>query len=86
MCPQANKVTKEKTLWPLHEPVTFQHEMDFEMADIPAPVAQSAGIKWNARVSDTTVRLSMYLITLVTEMRPQKASTCCTWRFCKAQK
>lgn len=43
---------KEKTLWPLHEPVSFQHEMDFEVAEAPGPPSRTADIRWSARVGD----------------------------------
>ena len=51
---QAEGFGKEQTLWPLHEPVKFQHEVDFELSSAPAWVldkAPSSGIKWTARVS-----------------------------------
>ena len=51
---QAEGFGKETTLWPLHEPVKFQHEVDFELSSAPAWVldkAPSSGIKWTARVS-----------------------------------
>ena len=55
---QAGKHPEEKPLWPLYNPVSFQHEMDFELTEAPvassqAPVipSQAVGVKWNARVS-----------------------------------